>query len=141
MIIRKLLSPNDVGETGSHQAGIVVPKEFAETFFPTLDSTVMNPDCWLWIRDGNGREWKFRYVYYNNRLFGKGTRNEFRLTHMTEFLKTCAARSGDSLEFERTSSGSFRVSIVRAVAASDDQDGDVIVLSSRGSWASVALRR
>src|SRR5215469_7482404 len=42
--IRKTLSANDVGSTGAHQAGILIPKDpKILAFFPTLDASTKNP--------------------------------------------------------------------------------------------------
>ena len=81
----KTLSGNDVGETGSHQAGICVPKKNQDlcSFFPQLDAKIKNPDCWLICEDENGDSWKLRFVYYDSKTLGVGTRNEYRITHLT----------------------------------------------------------
>ena len=44
MIVRvqKTLSPNDMGDTRSHQAGIHVPKSLVH-FFPALNESALNP--------------------------------------------------------------------------------------------------
>lgn len=100
----KTLSANDVGKTGTHQAGILVPKTEQEllAFLPPLDPGVKNPDAWIRCIDEQGKERKFRFVYYNNKLHDtNGTRNEYRLTYMTGYLKEMRAAEGDSLEFTR----------------------------------------
>jgi hypothetical protein len=113
----KVLSANDVGATGSHQAGICVPKTDADllAFFPALDAKQLNPDAWLTCEDDAGEEWRLRYIYYNNRLHGQGTRNEYRITHLTKYLKRNGARIGDLLRFESTGNPQrFRISLERA---------------------------
>jgi len=99
----KVLTKNDTGETGGHQAGIVVPKKNAELleFFPTLNVDEFNPDTWILCEDPDGEHWKFRYVYYNGKTFSpaKSTRNEYRITHMTKFFVKWGANSGDSVMF------------------------------------------
>lgn len=100
----KTLSANDVGATGTHQAGILVPKTEQEllAFLPRLDPGIKNPDAWILCVDEQGIERKFRFVYYNNRLHdANGTRNEYRLTYMTSYLKEIRAAEGDGLEFSR----------------------------------------
>ena len=78
--ITKVLSANDVGDTGAHQAGMLVPKEVAVlAFFPALNPREKNPRCSLNFRDDWQDRWTFAFIYYNNRFFG-GTRNEYRLT-------------------------------------------------------------
>lgn len=101
----KLLSANDTGETGGHQAGILVPKGDVKllAFFPALDADVKNPDAWIWCEDEFGKKWKLRYIYYNNKLHDPtGTRNEYRITWMTEYLRLNSAKAGDSVVFEST---------------------------------------
>ena len=67
----KVLSANDIGATGGHQAGILVPKGDPAllAFFPPMDASLQNPDAWVEVVDGTGRLWKLRYIYYNNRDF------------------------------------------------------------------------
>jgi len=113
MTFEKILSENDVGETGSHQAGMHVPKgtnrEFID-FLPFLDPEKYNPDCFLTCCDENGFNWQFRYVFYNNKLHGQGTRNEYRLTHMTKYLRN--AKKGDVISLKgQPKSGVFKVAI------------------------------
>jgi hypothetical protein len=104
-IFRKTLSANDVGATGTHQAGILVPKANLELleFFPKLSPEVKNPDAWLECVDANGVKRKFRFVYYNNKLHDcAGTRNEYRITYMTSFFRDSAAKEGDVFEIGLT---------------------------------------
>ncbi|KPD21006.1 EcoRII N-terminal effector-binding domain-containing protein [Idiomarina abyssalis] len=102
----KALTKNDTGETGGHQAGIVVPKRSQELidFFPQLDIREFNPDVWLTCIDPDGEKWEMRYIYYNGRIFtpAKSTRNEYRLTHMTKFFSKWRAKAGDSVVFTST---------------------------------------
>tara|TARA_R110000765_G_scaffold57585_3_gene112715 strand:- start:641 stop:1048 length:408 start_codon:yes stop_codon:yes gene_type:complete len=110
----KVLSKNDTGESGSHQAGILVPKGNDElrSFFPTLDETEKNPDVMLDCQDEDGRWWRFRYVYYNNKHHDDaGTRDEYRITRMTSYLRNVAARSGQCLVFEEADDGAYRISL------------------------------
>lgn len=94
----KPLTANDTGETGGHQAGILIPKGQPELMeaLPYLDPTIKNPDFWITCIDEGGTEWSFRYVYYNNKLHDeKGTRNEYRITHMTKYFRSVVAKAGD----------------------------------------------
>ncbi len=111
-IISKLLSPNDVGETGSHQVGILVPKYggFLD-FFPRLNTNALNPDASVDFLDPNGKHWGFRFIYYNNGKFG-GTRNEYRLTRMTGFFRTFGARSGDGIVLSLDEKGLYHAAIM-----------------------------
>jgi len=99
--IIKELSANDIGETGGHQAGILVPKEpRILAFFPRLDGKEMNPRHHLVFHDENGHQWEFAFIYYNNRFFG-GTRNEYRLTRMTPYIRQSGLKSGDRIILRR----------------------------------------
>ena len=115
------MTANDTGETGGHQAGIHIPKSQTEllAIFPYLDPKEKNPDAWLEMIDETGIVWRFRYVYYNNKLHrAGGTRNEYRITHMTKFLRAVGAVEGDLLVIS-SSPSSYRYKIsVRKV----DQD-------------------
>ncbi|RDK09131.1 EcoRII N-terminal effector-binding domain-containing protein [Cupriavidus lacunae] len=143
--IRKKLSANDVGATGGHQAGILVPKEEQIlSFFPTLDKTVKNPRMKLVVFERESRErWEFNFIYYNNKLFkegaGKGTRNEYRITGMTKFMRAIDAKVDDVLVFSRDENASFEVDIVRSNASfSLQMDGDTLVLG--GGWTVIPSR-
>src|SRR3954470_6428520 len=110
----KVLSANDVGATGSHQAGMHIPLSEAEviSFFPPLDSESRNPDCLLACVDENGIEYQFRYVYYNNKLHvPTGTRNERRITCVTSFFRKFDASEGDSVRFEALTDGRYKISL------------------------------
>ena len=92
--ITKVLSKNDTGETGGHQAGILVPKDpNILAFFPPLDSSTKNPRVRLNFFDPQGSLWKFSFIYYNNYFFG-GTRNEYRLTWMTALIRNYNLKAG-----------------------------------------------
>ncbi|NIJ16031.1 EcoRII N-terminal effector-binding domain-containing protein [Sphingobium vermicomposti] len=95
--IAKLLSKNDTGETGGHQAGILVPKEEnILSFFPKLDASQYNPRCHLRFLDSSGTFWEFAFIYYNGKFF-EGTRNEYRLTRMTKYIRQAGLVVGDEI--------------------------------------------
>mgnify|MGYP000609015841 CR=1 FL=1 len=97
----KALSSNDLGKTGGHQAGIVIPKSDGDllALLPPLDASTLNPSTWIECITPDGVVIKLRYVYYNNRLHvTNGTRNEYRLTHLTKFLRETGASEGDRFE-------------------------------------------
>ncbi|KHL95878.1 hypothetical protein QW71_09725 [Paenibacillus sp. IHB B 3415] len=101
--ISKFLSPNDTGENKAHQAGILIPKdEEILSFFPNLGRETKNPRTILSFEDMSGESWSFNFIYYNGKLFG-GTRNEYRLTGMTKFIKSNNLKAGDKIIFHRTS--------------------------------------
>lgn len=108
--ISKLLSLNDTGESGAHQAGILVPKEQEIlSFFPKLDKDTKNPREDLLFQDESGYQWKFTFIYYNNKFYG-GTRNEFRLTGMTRFFRENNLKAGDELFLSSEEKGVMSIS-------------------------------
>ena len=139
----KVLTKNDTGETGGHQAGIAVPKANTEllSFFPFLNPREFNPDSWLYCTDIDGQEWEMRYIYYNGKAFDppKSTRNEYRITHMTKFFTKWRAKTGDAVVFSKTSrENHFQISIKPESGSRENmdktEDNNVIVL--RG-WSRV----
>lgn len=99
--IAKVLSANDTGETGGHQAGILVPREAdVLSFFPKLDSKQYNPRVHLRFVDAGGTFWEFAFIYYNNKFFD-GTRNEYRLTRMTKYIRQASLVVGDEVILTR----------------------------------------
>ena len=99
--ITKELSANDTGDTGGHQAGIHIPKSSRVlSFFPKLGTDSKNPRHHLIFYDGDGQRWEFAFIYYNNTFFG-GTRNEFRLTRMTPFIRQHGLQPGDRVTLRR----------------------------------------
>ena len=135
--ITKTLTANDVGDTGGHQAGILVPKApEILAFFPSLSAAEKNPRVALTFRDDDGVTcWRFVFIYYNNRLFG-GTRNEYRLTWMTRYLRSKNAQAGDELVFSRATEGRLLVTCRRALGVKDE--GGVLRLS--GGWKIIPIK-
>lgn len=118
--ITKELSRNDTGETGGHQAGILIPRDRAVlSFFPRLNPEEFNPRHRLTFRDSLGTLWAFSFIYYNNRFFG-GTRNEYRLTCMTPFMRAHNLRAGDRLTLSRDADSRFYLSYVRRNEPTDE---------------------
>jgi hypothetical protein len=134
VLLHKILTANDVGATGSHQAGIVVPKSITG-YFPALDESLMNPDAWIDVVTELGDE-RWRYIHYNNRVVGSGTRDEYRLTHVTGFLRTAAARVGDALELERVDDYRYACDVRAA-----ELGADTLTLTTSGPWRVVQLKR
>lgn len=135
----KILSGNDIGVTGGHQAGILVPRiPQAIEFFPTL-ATEVNPRARILFIDEDTEEpLELTFIHYNGKLYGTSTRNEYRLTGMTRFLRTKAARPGDELQFSKES-GRYSISFRRASASAPptakSSEADIIVLS--GAWVTI----
>jgi hypothetical protein len=127
--VEKELSGNDTGETGGHQAGMLIPKggEILR-FFPSLPSGMKNPRAVIDLVDETGRMWSFNFIYYNNKFFG-GTRNEYRLTGMTEFVRAFNLKTGDTIVLERVSE---RLSRIRYRRKNQPGEGGVLKLGQAG---------
>ena len=120
MKIEKTLSRNDTGETGSHMAGIHIPKgKEILSFFPNLDKRSKNPRVQLLFKDISGNMWPFTFIYYNNHFFG-GTRNEYRLTGMTKFISEYNLKAGDRIVFSKYNTNLFINHIKKSVDDSSD---------------------
>jgi len=134
--ISKILSPNDTGMTGSHQVGIYIPKRLEIlVFFPSLNQGKKNPSVGLHLKDDHGQQWTFKFIYYNNHLFG-GTRNEYRLTKMTKYFRTNGLKPGDELLFWKDESEQYSISYNRAVSSTIDSEG---VLRMGNQWRTINL--
>jgi hypothetical protein len=135
----KVLSANDVGSTGGHQGGILIPKSEAELleFLPALDQEIKNPDAWLECVDEKGVRRKFRFVYYNNKLHdANGTRNEYRITYMTNYFRELGACAGEALEISaRDEPGAYNIRILREVENQGDASVDQGVrIKIKSAW-------
>lgn len=137
-IYEKPLTANDTGETGGHQAGIHIPKSQTDllTLLPFLDPKEKNPGAWLEMTDDAGVTWRFRYIYYNNRLHDEGgTRNEYRITHMTKFFRAAGAKEGDTLELSG-SPGSHNYVVAVRKRSQEEQTGPPVRIRLKG-WRRV----
>ena len=82
----KFISANETGDTGGHQCGFYVPKDFQTIAFGSPCEKGTNRDLRLKIVWNGTFETDSRLVYY-----GKGTRNESRITNFGrgfEYLKS-----------------------------------------------------
>lgn len=111
----KRLSDNDVGATNSHQAGFLIPKLFVkEGLFEKLSEEVLNPRLRLKFRDLiDNSEIYLTYIYYNNKCF-EGTRQEYRLTGLTRWIKNHGLRSGDTIQISRVAKYDYTIGIIKA---------------------------
>ena len=134
--ISKMLSANDTGDTGAHQAGILVPKNPEILgFFPPLENLEKNPRYHLPFYDNGNVRWEFAFIYYNNKFFG-GTRNEFRLTRMTPFMRQNNLKPGDELILERDDEGKRYVRYKRSRAGGMGRDG---ILRLGSEWKIIEI--
>ena len=138
--ISKILSSNDSGETGAHQAGLLIPRqERILSFFPRLDASRLNPRVHLQFEDDAGCFWTFAFIYYNNRFFG-GTRNEYRLTRMTRYIREAGLVTGDEIRMHRHSSGNYSISYKRRYkqAVSVNEAAETVIKLGAG-WKVVRI--
>lgn len=97
LIYVKRLSGNDTGITGSHQAGVFLPKEVVSGALPSLMTiTEKNPEVYITARlsSQNFPEQKVRGIYYNNK-FHQGTRNEHRVTQWNTDVRNNPLQDGE----------------------------------------------
>jgi hypothetical protein len=132
----KILSANDTSETKAHMAGILIPKteNGLIALFPKLDSTEYNPSVFIDVT-GGGQTRKLRFVYYNNKIHGKGTRNEYRLTHLTTFFRQSNAKSGDKFRLTKTLNGLYSMEVIKKTASTPGFAGGPIRLKG---WAKIS---
>lgn len=121
----KVLTANDTGASGGHQAGVHIPKTQKDLlgFLPELDGRIKNPSVWLVCHDDAGGTWQFRYIYYNNKHHDAGgTRDEYRVTHMTGFMRSAGARPGHVLTISgEPRGGVLDLRVLPPELAGDDQ--------------------
>lgn len=139
----KTLSANDVGATGSHMAGILVPKGDGEllAFLPKLDPGLLNPSAWIDCVTPEGDTLRLRFVYYNNKIHApNGTRNEYRITWLTKFLRASGAAPGDTFQISRKDDNShYRIEVLpaRAEPPVQEEEGPVRIRLTSSAWRRV----
>jgi Restriction endonuclease EcoRII, N-terminal len=128
--IEKVLTENDLGLTGSHQAGFLIPKALVKSkIFSELSHTEVNPRARLKFEElKTGDVWYFNYIFYNSRLFG-GSRSEYRLTGLATFLRAHSLQPGDSIVFKRVDEYDYEIEIKKTTRKSG--------LLSHESWLSI----
>lgn len=78
-----------------------------------LDASLLNPRAHLQFEDETGRFWEFAFIYYNNRFFS-GTRNEYRLTRMTKYIRAGGLVTGDEVRMHCHAGGNYSISYRRS---------------------------
>lgn len=135
--ISKVLSATDIGVNGTHQAGILIPKDPAILdFFPRLDGTVLNPRAGIEVYDQIlGEHFEFTFIYYNGRRLGLRGKDEFRLTGMTRYLRVKLAKPGDELRLTRVGA-TVRIAVDEAIATELDRkpEGNSSVIYVTSKW-------
>lgn len=135
--IEKTLSRNDTGSTGGHQAGILVPKRpEILSFFPELDEGQKNPRAVIVFHDFQDCAWRFSFIHYNNRKWG-GTRDEYRLTGMSKYIRLNKLVAGDTLVLSKDRDGLYFVQHRK----NTDQVTNSSCLILGSSWKIVRIRK
>ena len=133
----KVLSANDVGATGAHMAGIAIPKgdQGLINFLPELDSSIKNPSVLIEADTDSGEVISLRYVYYNNKIHDHaGTRNEYRFTHLTGFLRQANACEGDTFEISRPDpAGRYRIRVIPKAKALENPTENKPPVNDKGT--------
>ncbi|KAK1287616.1 B3 domain-containing protein [Acorus calamus] len=93
-MFEKPLTPSDVGKLNR----LVIPKHHAEKHFPLLSSSSSSSDNdnSLCFEDESGKQWRFRYSYWNSSqsyVFTKG---------WTRFVKDKSLHASDVVSFARS---------------------------------------
>lgn len=142
--VEKVLTRNDIGATGGHQAGIAVPKtgDMLE-FFPTLDAATFNPRMKLLGIDTRfDVEFPLTYIYYNGKVHGLSSRNELRVTGLSAFFKRHRAEVGDSLLIIKITNGSYRLTLEKGntYAGSTPTNTQLRKIQLTGQWSTYRKR-
>lgn len=95
----KFISANDSGETGGHQAGILIPKPAVPVIFPGVFPKGTNESYYSEIIWEDGFVTRSRFIYY-----GRGTRDEYRVTNFgREFDYSARIETGNLFVLIRNS--------------------------------------
>jgi putative restriction endonuclease len=118
----KVLSPNDVGETGGHQGGIVIPRRIVQ-YFPSLPKRTgptTDADITAELYDGD-KPFDVVTTRFQMQTWGGERSPEYRLTrNLKPFLDR--ANGGDMLLFQRVRDQTDRFRITLLQKASSEFD-------------------
>jgi hypothetical protein len=117
--------------------GILVPKTGAILeFFPILQANLKNPRRSIVFFDEDEGRIELYFIYYNNNKFG-GTRDEYRLTGLTRYMRERGLRLGDVLLFGSDPQRRYRIGYIRRP---DRVSTGKLKLGRDGGWRVVQLR-
>ncbi|KAG5255333.1 B3 domain-containing transcription factor [Salix suchowensis] len=86
----KVVTPSDVGKLNR----LVIPKQHAEKYLP-LDSSLNEKGLLLNFEDRNGKDWRFRYSYWNS------SQSYVMTKGWSRFVKEKKLDAGDVVSFQR----------------------------------------
>ncbi|KAL1828204.1 hypothetical protein DCAR_0207399 [Daucus carota subsp. sativus] len=86
----KVVTPSDVGKLNR----LVIPKQHAEKYFP-LDSSTNEKGLLLNFEDRSGKQWRFRYSYWNS------SQSYVMTKGWSRFVKEKKLDAGDVVSFQR----------------------------------------
>jgi len=112
----KFIAANETGDTGGHQCGFYIPREFAEMALGERCVKGTNKDIRAKIVWDNDKVTESRFVYY-----GVGTRNESRITQFGrgfEYLRS--EYTGALVVFVRTGADSYRAFVFNSEEEIDE---------------------
>ncbi|KAF7152114.1 hypothetical protein RHSIM_Rhsim01G0181400 [Rhododendron simsii] len=88
-MFHKVVTPSDVGKLNR----LVIPKQHAEKYFPLDDDQMKG--LLLNFEDRNGKEWRFRYSYWNS------SQSYVMTKGWSRFVKDKKLDAGDVVSFDR----------------------------------------
>uniref|UniRef100_A0A0D9WXL6 TF-B3 domain-containing protein n=1 Tax=Leersia perrieri TaxID=77586 RepID=A0A0D9WXL6_9ORYZ len=94
----KVLTPSDVGKLNR----LVIPKHHAEKFFPLDAAAVAERGVVLSFEDPAGKEWRFRYSYWNS------SQSYVMTKGWSRFVRQNSLDAGDTVSFQRGASDATR---------------------------------
>jgi hypothetical protein len=86
----KVVTPSDVGKLNR----LVIPKQYAEKYFP-LDAAGSEKGLLLGFEDTAGKQWRFRYSYWNS------SQSYVMTKGWSRFVKEKRLVAGDTVSFSR----------------------------------------
>ena len=112
----KFIAANETGDTGGHQCGFYIPREFAEMALGEPCIKGMNKDIRAKIAWNDGKVTESRFVYY-----GVGTRNESRITQFGRGFEYLRSKyTGALVVFARTAADSYRAFVFNSEEEIDE---------------------
>jgi len=121
----KNLTKTDVGKRGddgkkSNQSGVGVSKKNLAAF-PHLDPDELNPYVEISAVDDLGEHLELRFIYFNGRLHGVNSRNEYRLTGLGTYFRNNGADIGDVFTMQRMSDRSYHLTLGTRTGIKEDE--------------------